>query len=389
MLSKKYLIPLICCFISSTSIGQKSFNDFIDYGDYSIGYFDSLIYNSNQHYVQHGYSGDAPLFVQIWHPIDVAQSGRPLKFEEFRVRTVSKHLKTVYDTLCWQMDKSSIQYNISKDFVQYKPIDYSPYTIQDVLNSIKNYPTKSTFSPLKKRSDFPVIIYHHGAQGFSDENFAMAEYFASKGYIFVSANYHLPFENLTYASTTGSINYESFPKRVTEFARELTSNNELYYIGHSWGAQNGFRYLHEEGWADAFVSLETTIEFKDDTNKIKELWPPIFDLIATQEKKYPLQILMIANTGEDKPFEFFKPIGNDKLYFATAKTEFGHESYTSAYHMRHLFNQRFPQPDSVEMRDQIELYAEHLKLIEAFLTSVQQKTNLDKTRFGETFFINE
>ena len=361
----------------------------MEYGAYSVGFCDTLLYNPDQPYSQYGYTGDAPLFVQIWHPIAPEQSGERLPYKAFRAREVTEQLQVVYDTLCLQMDKSFIDYNIAQDFVAYEPIDYTPHTAQDVLHAIGNYATQSIRAPLDKKSDFPIIVYHHGAQGLSDENFAMAAYFASRGYIFVSANYHLPFEKLPYASTTGSIDWESFPKRVTQFARQLTSNPALYFIGHSWGAQNGFRYLHEKGWATAFVSLETTIEFKSDTNKIKELWPPIYERIAIQKTTYPLPILMIANTGEDKPFEFFKSIGTNQLYFATAKVEFGHESYTSAYHMRYLFNQQFPQPDSTEMLTQLILYVKHLELIAAFLTAVEQNENVEIDKFRETFYLND
>lgn len=380
---------LILFLIVVSSFGQNSFNKYITLGDYWVGFCDTVIYNHDQSYSQYDYSGDAPLFVQIWHPIVKGTKGDHLSYHEFRVREVPQNLITVYDTLCNQMDKSFIDYNIAEDFLEYSPIDYGAHSPQDVLKAIKNYSTNSTYAPLSKNSDFPIIIYHHGAQGLSDENFIMAEYFASRGFIFISANYHLPFESLPYASTTGEINIESYPKRVTQFARLLSNNAELYYIGHSWGAQNGFRYLFEEGWATGFVSLETTIEFKSDTSKIKALWPHIYDLIVNQKKTYSLPILMIANTGEDKPFYFFESIGTNNLYFATARVEFGHESYTSAYHMRYLFNQSFPQPDAVEMREQLMLYNEHLKLIEAFLTSVHEKTALNNTPFEEIFYINE
>ena len=51
-------------------------------------------------------------------------------------------------------------------------------------------------------------------------------------------------------------------------AESLTRSNKLFYIGHSWGAQAGWYTLHEKNLADAFVSLETTIEFKTDTNEL-------------------------------------------------------------------------------------------------------------------------
>lgn len=57
--------------------------------------------------------------------------------------------------------------------------------------------------------------------------------------------------------------------------------------------------------------------------------------------------------------------------------------------MRHLYNQTFPQPDSLEMREQLMLFNDHLKLIEAFTITVHEKTALNETSFEEIIYINE
>ena len=130
-------------------------------------------------------------------------------------------------------------------------------------NIFIKYPYLISLKKLELDTNFPVIVYHHGNQGPSDENYLMAEYFASRGYIFVSANFELPFANHSFGYREGNIKKPntSTPKKLIEFAKSISSSEQLFYVGHSYGAQVGFCILHEEGLADAFVSMETTMEF--------------------------------------------------------------------------------------------------------------------------------
>src|SRR5690606_34502193 len=146
-----------------------------------------------------------------------------------------------------------------------EPIDYGNLSHAEILKKIKDTPTQTVRSKLTKKT-FPVIVYHHGSQGLSDENSIMAEYFASHGYIFISCNFHLPYPDmpfglLPYDLETKSKHNQSSAKTILKFARNLAQDKGVYFIGHSWGAQEGWCFLNEENYADAFISMETTIEF--------------------------------------------------------------------------------------------------------------------------------
>lgn len=288
--------------------GQDSFYNVIKLGEYGIGYSESIIFNDKESYNQFGYSGAAPMFVQIWHPLKSQASNDYMKYGDFRERKLPKELDSVYNRLSRGMNNSFISYNIAEEYETFKPINYGKYSYEQVLDTLKKMPTKSIRHQLDTKTEFPIIIYHHGGQGVPDENYIMAEYFASRGYIFISANYHLPFEDMDYGSSTGNLNLVSFPKRLTTFAKKLTTSNKIFFIGHSWGAQIGLTYLYEEGWASGFVSLETTIEFKKDSSEIKQKWPNVYKVIKTDNKKFSLPILLAANTGKDEKFAFFKDI---------------------------------------------------------------------------------
>ncbi len=70
----------------------------------------------------------------------------------------------------------------------------------------------------------------------------------------------------------------------------------------------GFRTFDRDSTISGLISLETTIEFKTDHEKIKEMWPEVYQKIVTQNSHYPFPIMMCAATGEAKPFDFFMNI---------------------------------------------------------------------------------
>lgn len=370
------------------SNSQDSFYDYIEIGDYQIGFSDTIIYNTSLNYEQFEYNGSSPLFVQIWFPLTKGTNAPTLTYGELRQKIVPEQLKLVYNKLCTETDNSFISYNIKEEFSTYNEIEYNGYHYQDVLDTIKTYRTKSTLCKIENKLEYPVIIYHHGSQGASDENFIMAEYFASKGFIFVSSNYHLPYENEPYGLNEGVRNNTSNVKLVTTFAKTLTTNSSVFYVGHSWGAQVGWTYLNENGWADGFVSMETTIEFKSDLKEIMDKWPFVYDVVKTRKELFSLPILMFANTRNNDPFTFFSNSNYDKTIFASAKQEFGHESYTSGYLLRYFFRDQFTQPDTELVKTQVNLYREHLIIIEKFISSVIQKNSFGLEEFTNNFYIN-
>jgi len=294
----------------------------------------------------------------------------------------------VYAALTAAMDTSFVDYCIREPFDSMEPIGYGSSTPTDVLDTIRELGTISYRArPVGKLSG-PVILYHHGAQGMSDENHAMAEYFASRGYGFVSANFHWPIEGAMYGTPLSWQPDYSALRTMVRFARSLTTSDSVFYIGHSWGAQQGWCTLFEPGLAQAFVSMETTIEFKTDTNEIKDKWPDVYRAVRSEQHRYPLPILLFADTEGDGPFDFFGGTSTQGMFHLDPKEPFGHESYTSAYLMRYLVRDRFPQPDTLLMRGQLELYVRHLEAIGSFLNAVRTKGEFPTERFTDAFHLH-
>jgi dienelactone hydrolase len=369
---------------------QESYYDHVKLGKYHVAYTDTILYDASLEYKQFGYEGDAPLFVQIWHPTKNLDSNY-LTYNDFREMDVPKDLKMVHTELNIKKDSAFVWYNIADDFVKYEPINYKKYTPYDVLKELKKTETRSISEKLNpRRRALPVIIYHHGSQGLSEENYLMAEYFASQGFIFITANFHLPYKTKTYG-LSNSDGYKKAPvQKLISFATTISNTVDIFMIGHSWGAQTGFSFLRTQEDVKAFVSMETTLEDKDSL-KIQELWPSLVDTIYANDTIINLPILMLANNGDDNQFDFtlFEKIKKSPMVHAISKKEFGHESYTSIYTMRYLYHDQFKQPDEKELSGQLDLYVKHLKLIEAYIRSQMQSKEFEIKPYKKDFFIKK
>lgn len=344
-----------------------------------IGFADTLLFNDGLHYSAFGYEGPAPLFVQVWFPLGgtIAEPvGRldpiNLRFRDLRKPSLPLALQRVYSELLLRMDSAFIEYCLREPVDDDEPIDYAPFTEQQVKDSLLALPTRAHRASLPLDGDRPVIVYHHGSQGLSDENVWMAEYFAEHGFVFLSANFHWPLEAAMYGTPLVWHPDRHSIRSMLRFARQLANGNKVFYIGHSWGAQEGWCTLHEPGLADAFISLETTMEWKTDTAEVRDKWPHVLEAITTHS--YPMPILMVADTEGEPPFPMFKGVRGDPamagqvIRYLDHREPFAHESYTSAYLMRMLGVGRFNVPDAEILFGQLAIYEAMLSEILDFLT---------------------
>jgi len=342
-----------------------------------IGFADTLLFNDSLRYTGFGYDGPAPLFVQAWFPLGgtIAEpvgrlEQRNLRLRELRMPSVPTSLQRVYSELLMRMDSAFIEYDLRYPFGGDEPIDYAPFTEQQVKDSLFALGSHACRALLPVRSEHPVIVYHHGSQGLSDENVWMAEHFAENGFIFLSCNFHWPLKGAMYGTPLVWEPDRHSIRTMLRFARQLNKGNKVFYIGHSWGAQEGWCTLHEPGLADAFVSLETTMEWKTDTAEVRDKWPDMLEAITTHS--YPMPILMVADSDAEPPYPLFTGVRGD-LRYLDPKQPFGHESYTSAYLMRQAVEGRFALPDRDRLHEQAALYEALLAELLAFL---QERTGV-------------
>ncbi len=217
----------------------------------------------------------------------------------------------------------------------------------------------------------------------------MAEYFASRGFIFVSSNFHLPYENTTFGLKPFEKliieEDEESLRTVVRFAQSLSYSSSVFFIGHSWGAQMGLRSFDQDTSIKGMISLETTIEFKNDYAIIREIWPEVFEKVVTQKSYYPFPILFCAATGQEKPFDFFESLNTPHITFASTKEQFEHNAYTSIFYLRYFLENEVLQTDKLILKDRLNIYSKHLELMTEFLNEILE----NKNKFGiEIKFIN-
>lgn len=372
---RNILLILILC---PTAKGQTSIYDYIDLGTYAVGYQDTLLTDKRNTYEAFGYKGAKPQFVQVWHPVTrVNDAATYLSFSNFLELSAHKDLEAVQIALQGHIRESLIRDCIEENLLTYEANDFNPYSYTDILELMVKLKTRSIAQKMGGRSQFPVIVYHHGAQGSAMENYVMAEYFASRGFVFVAGNFHLPYENtmygaVPYAYITEGAGEQSLMHLVT-FAKTLSSSSFIFFIGHSWGAQMGLRALDQEPGIKGLVSLETTIEYKTEHERIKELWPEVYQKIAVEHARYPFPVMLCAATGKVQSFEFFKDIHAPTVVYAPTDGAFDHNAYLSIFYSRLFIEDERAKPDQEVLQSSLPLYKKHLELIHDFMERIMKK----------------
>lgn len=369
---------LLFCLIFLQSFAlkaQATLYDYIKPGNFQVGFMDTVLYDTNYRYEAYDYKGLKPCFIQIWHPvIETPKRQNILKFGDFFEKNQNEDLVIVQEQLKKHHQESFIRDCIEVNLISGDANNFGNYSYDDILRLTGEIETISCLDEVIDSSQFPVIIYHHGAQSYSFENFAMAEYFVSRGFIFVSANFHLPYENTIFGLKPYSKIIKDEEEQslgyILRFAQSLTNSKSVFFIGHSWGAQMGLRTFDQDTVIKGMISLETTIEFKTDNEKIKEMWPEVFQKVITDNVDYPFPILFCAATGQEKPFDFFYNINAQQITFAPTKEEFEHNAYTSAFYLRFFLDNDIAQPDKEIFNSRLQLYVKHLELMSGFFNGI-------------------
>ena len=251
--------------------------DSLEYGNWGVGFFDTIIFDDTDEYVFKNERIKKPLWVQIWYPSK--QKVRvPMTFSAYTKLPVSFPNKVLS-----QIFEKYIESQILRDLF-YAPVNEitgdiikSDTVIKawQKLNEAKIYAQRNLPSANGK---FPLILYRHGAQSVSFDNNIACEYWASKGYIVASAWYNLPtdygslsdspidtmlIENgdtVIYSKST----FRKDLRTVSQFMKtfEFVNPNCTIGIGHSLGAQRWLEYDFSDypKIANTIISLHTTAE---------------------------------------------------------------------------------------------------------------------------------
>jgi hypothetical protein len=277
-----------CFLLSAIKIfSQKSnFDESLTFGKYSVGYKDTIIYDSLEVFSYNSHQGYKPYFTHIWYPC-------------IKSNSVSEHFKY---TDYWEFHTSKENEELLNMLMQI----YSSKTFgsQNFPEIVLNQISSVNYRAPQLKNKLPIILYHHGSQGIGIENSKLCEILASYGYIVISANFTLPSDIVPKLIPSSSFktkfdltnlddeimskiddemsnaefrNIDFFLKSIKKL--HLSSNGKIIGIGHSHGAQ--LLFLSDRDKIDRFdkvIALHTMYE-EDKPSEICEIRPRDCDVI--------------------------------------------------------------------------------------------------------------
>lgn len=344
------------------------------FGGFQAGYFDTVLYDSDFEYAEFGYEGHKPVFVQIWYPTDTETKPQYLQFGDFLKVADHTGFEVVSEQLQVHYREMLIRDVISYNLLSGDSNVFPGYSYDDILLLLEKTETRSIYKKPDSLTGFPVILYHHGSQSAPFENYLMAEYLASHGFVFIAAGFHLPFPNIIFGlKPFNKIVNDEEQKAVNfilDYAKTVCAGSKIFFAGHSLGAQMGWRSLASSSAINGFISLETTLEFKNDSAGIVEYWPELWQKLKVEKPSYPFPVMLCAATGTAKSFPFFADVDSPWLKFVSAPERFEHNAYTSVFYLRCSLDSNVIQNDLKLLKDRMKIYAKHLDVIKMFLDDI-------------------
>ncbi len=376
---KQFVLLFISYFLCQAINVQENIYDYIKLGKNQVGIMDTIIFDSKYNYEQFGYKGKKPYFIKIWHPIQKKRKNNYLRFKDLFILKQNETLKRIKDSLELIYKKHYIRDYLTDNLENGTENKYGNYSLDNVFDLVEKIDIRSVRMPIKGKSNLPIIIYYNGSQGHPFENFLLAEYFASRGFYFVAASFELQFANMPFGMLPydrfHSNEYEESLKTVVQFAKSITSSSNIFFIGHSMGAQMGLRTFGQDSTIKGMVSLETSIEFKTDHEQIKEMWPEVYKNIILDKVNYPFPILFCAATGESKPFNFLENVKSPQITYVSTITEFEHNAYLSLFYLRYFLDTSVEQTDKKIIKNRLPIYAKHIETIYNFIEGIMKDKN--------------
>ena len=293
----------------------------LKFGSFNVGYSDTIIYDTTENYSFKSLNTIKPYFIHIWYPSKVTQ----------------KSSLSFYYKDYWKFEKDSINNEIISNLIKiyYEQTFGSSVIPAEIANQIVNVQKNAPKFP----GDFDVILYCHGSQGVGIENSKLCEFLASHGFIVVSPNFTLTSDLVSklIPSTTfkskfdlSKLSPEMMEKIeiemniaemknldfILKFLRQISTNNKIFGIGHSRGAQRLLLSDRDSiNRLDKIIALHTMYE-EDDIEEICSIRPFDCSLIDGNEIFFTTQKFIFApkyyrnDTLKSPDFTFYDRLKN-------------------------------------------------------------------------------
>lgn len=195
-------------------------------------------------------------------------------------------------------------------------------------------------SPLAGR--FPVVLYHHGAGGIPEENFALVERIAAAGFVVLAETFDDPT-----APTAWSGHSQSSLRALDElraFAATLdhARPDRVHAIGHSAGAQAVLAYAAIGRPLVSVVSLDSTFEYQSIADRQTSL-----GTFLQEERRTSVTPTLIAAGAPTNNREYAKTMESAVVTEATI-TGLSHDGFTALGQLAEAVGHDQSDPHSYE-----------------------------------------
>jgi pimeloyl-ACP methyl ester carboxylesterase len=323
----------------------------LEYGKYDIGLIDTTIFSKNESYQYETYEGPKPYFVKIWYP---AKNNRysKLTFKEYFKPCTDSSLFGLSQSLNLNYLENLMEYGILRNIGRGdKPIRTAKE--DSMYFDLLQKKTMAAHQVNRAEGKFPVVIYHHGYEGWSYDNFLLLEYLASYGYLVIASNFEWPGVNNEFYQGNHDIDF------LLDFASTLNSSDtsRIYAIGHSWGAQSFLYYdkLDHKPFK-AIFSLHTTLEH----SKIEDIptsWPEVYMAITDSTRAFT-STYVFAPEKPSNDFWVFRKSTSENFTYINALQPITHEGFISLENFRYFLKNVYKFSDDSLLVKQFETYQE-------------------------------
>jgi pimeloyl-ACP methyl ester carboxylesterase len=352
-------LVLLCFAVSACEPSTRSKPQLdlgISYGNFEPGMIDTIVFHPSEEYSYNSYTGRKPFFVRIWVPMEKGTSDSTLVLRDlFSFHSKQPELAALADSLNHEnleYVRSHLTRTIGEDDSTLKEKN------SKMFEKLMRLSIRSQFTE-KPKGKFPVILYHHGYDGWSHENFLFAEYMASHGFIVVGTNYEWPNHQGSWDKGNADISY------MNNFIKHLpyADSTRVFAVGHSWGAQALLYYDNKPPQPfQTTISLHTTMEFPPKLDTITKYWPRVSQIMLDSTRKTS-PTFFFAPEKPSNNYLIFRKSKSADYHYINALTPIAHDGFISLDNMRYFIKEFYrPKEDSV-LQKQFQCYQEICRAI--------------------------
>jgi hypothetical protein len=326
-------------------------------GEYAVGHRWEVLHKNDEVYTFGDYSGGKPFFLSVWYPAIDDESVVQLRLRDYFLYPAKTVTQRFVDTLAERHQRIFIRDAICSNAKGHDRSEFDPLR-QELAEKILSTPVGAKANLREAGNNFPIIVYHHGANSYPEDNTVFCEYMASHGFIVMSSNYHWPFG--TDRLRTDSNNDIQF---VLNSFLGQPQKSSVYAVGHSWGAQAFF--FHDrlpQKYFRKIISLDSTLEPFDST-LLRKYWPQQYwEFFEFNNDQMTTPTYLFANNHDERgapQFQLFRKNKVTPYLFVTLKSMITHDGFISLGNYKFPYSKNSNLPGHSELIEQ-QHYFEHL-----------------------------